>query len=144
MSYPNFLIDNEYDIYVGSHPSPEKMLLGAVLERAWRDLSLGTPLYETRQAVAWFQDTPKHAIKYATEYVSFQQVVDGLELSAPRMLAILERLAIAKEFLDNYCKDSNCVDSRPIPTMVRVRVSADKSEQKREASRESSRSLVAR
>lgn len=141
VTYTIITIESDYEVFVSPAHSPEKHMLSALLERSWRDLCNNVSIYETRQAISWFEDTGKNALRYADQHISFQQVADELQLSAGRLKAIWERVGVAKEFLENYSKDKKCVDTRHPPTSIRTRV--NKSVQKREASRESRCAMVA-
>ncbi len=137
-------VENDYDVFISPTACPERTLLAALLERSVRDLSETVDIYDTRDAVAWFENTRKHSIKYAGKYFSYKDCIEGLGLSSPQVLYIHQKVQIAKEYLASYSKDRECEDTRGPSIVSRTRCcNGDKPMQERQTRRESRCALVA-
>lgn len=92
----NYLVQDEG--YV--HRIPERTLMAAVLDRAYRDLYAVVEAEVRRTAITWFL-ADKSRFKEDFSFFTFAQVAEALELSS-KETAFLEKAArAAKEHLNN-------------------------------------------
>lgn len=88
------MIRSDYEIPKYLIHTPERALLAAVLERAWRDLDKRQPREQRRHAIAWFL-SKEMDVKRETTGFSFCSIVDLLQLGANELNHLLEGVAKA-------------------------------------------------
>lgn len=75
---------------------PEKGLLAAILERAFRDLEANVDVHHRVDAIRWFQGRRIHSRRYTTTF-TFEQIANVLELSAYQIEYIMCKVSQADD-----------------------------------------------
>lgn len=107
-------IITEDDAYECTYPVPEKGVLAAILERAYRDL-YSNVFDDFREAIYWFQDKADTPDDF-TKGVYFDQIVEILGLSPSRVLYLETKVVEFLPYIKN--KEQFKIDR---PKVIKIR-----------------------
>ncbi len=86
-----FVAQEFFDVTTSIETTPERVLLAAILWRAYWDLQPGTEYSDKISAIRWFEDSP-----YINYPFSYSMVIDILELSTKYQELIRNAVFAAK------------------------------------------------
>lgn len=90
--------DREEDQYFVAGKMPERTLLWAVLEMAFRDLSERASQQNRRTAIAWFRSRPINKTKLQDPRYTFSETIEYLDLGERELRPIMARLYRAERY----------------------------------------------